>query len=214
MSDQILCRHPQLSGKRQKELRHWLELPLPQYAEMTSESTATHSRREQEDVPLTGPTEALLLVLDYLYGLHEGPERKKVETLRQLLKADSTRRHFIGRFGAAALTQMMQDAGLSIEPLSVRIQAWCKRDHQQTVERTAGMQLQRMIGLSGAAVGSVVGAALAGISWTWLAHLFSPPAPARRKETKKEGGTSPKSTAAGKTAAFQEQEDSYENSGH
>jgi hypothetical protein len=64
------------------------------------------------------------------------------------------------------------------------------------------VQLQRMIGLSGAAVGSVVGAALAGVSWTWLAHLFTPPAPARRKETKKEGGTSLKSTAAGKTAAF------------
>ena len=82
-----------LSGRRQKVLRQWLGLTLPQFAEMTPESTATHSRREQQNALLTGPTGALVLVLDYLYTLREGAEREQVEPLRQLLATDPTRRH-------------------------------------------------------------------------------------------------------------------------
>src|SRR5215204_3770330 len=130
-----------LSGQQQKALRQWLGLSLPQFADMTGESTATHSRREQHDVALTGPTGALVLVLDYCWGLHEGRTRTQVGSLRQLLVNDPARRHFIGRFGAAALMQMMHEAEIPIEPLSELVQAWCAYDHKREIERTATPQL-------------------------------------------------------------------------
>src|SRR3954454_21584663 len=94
VSEQRRNMNPPLLGQRQKELRAWLGLSLPQFAEMTTESTATHSRREQHNLRLAGPTEALMLVLDYLNGLREGATQAQVETVRQFLGTDPTRRHF------------------------------------------------------------------------------------------------------------------------
>jgi hypothetical protein len=194
-----------LSGQRQKLLRQWLGLALPQFAELTPESTATHSRRETEDAPLTGPTSALVLVLEYVYGLREGPARAQVEQVRALLVNDPTRRHFIGRFGAAALMLIIQDTGLSIAPLLAQVQEWCQRDHRQTIERTTAAQLQRAIGFSSVAIGSVVGAALAEMSWNWLAQLFTRSAPTRQRLAQKGGGTKPESTRANPRTTAQEQ---------
>jgi hypothetical protein len=164
-----------LTGHYQKRLRQWLALNLPQFAAMTTESTATHSRREQQNTPLAGSTAALVLVLDYLYELRGGKEHDKIEQLRQQLATDPTRRHFLGRFGAGGLLQMIQEAGLPLHPLLDRVQAWCEQDLQQQVERTATTQLQQTAGLRNFAIGGLVGAALAGLSWAWLQQVFTSP---------------------------------------
>jgi len=164
-----------LSGGRQRQLREWLGLTLPQFAAMTTESMATHSRREQHDAPLTGPTEALVLILDYLYELREGPEREKVAQLQQQLATDPTRRHFLGRFGAAVLMRMMQDAGLPSESLSERVQLWCEQDHQQALEKAATGQLQKTVGFDVTFLGGLLAAAVAGLSWAWVESFLSSP---------------------------------------
>jgi hypothetical protein len=175
----------ELTGQRQKALRQWLGLALPQFAELTPESTATHSRREQQDAPLTGPTGAVVLVLDYLYGLRAGPEQARVEKVRALLVNDPTRRHFIGRFGAAALVRMMEEAGLPIVSLSERIQAWCAYDHKQTIERTAAPQLQKTIGLSRGIFTEILGTAVGAITWAWIGRLLAPSGSPKAPATKK-----------------------------
>lgn len=180
MPQQNLAAHIPLSGRHQKHLRQWLELTLPQFATMTTESPATHSRREQLDAGVAGPTAALVLVLDYLYELREGEESAKVEQLRQLLATDPTRRHFLGRFGAGGLLQMMQEVGLALLPLLERIQAWCEQDLQRHVERATSAQLQQMAGLKDFAIGGLIGAALAGLSWAWVQHVFSPSQPKKK----------------------------------
>jgi len=175
MSVQNVASEVRLTGHHQKRLRQWLELNLPQFATMTTESTATHSRREQLDAPLAGSTAALVLVLNYLYELREGKEREKIEQLRQRLATDPTRRHFLGRFGAGGLWQMIQEVGLPLQPLLDRVQRWCEQDLQQQVERAATTQLQQTAGLRNFAIGGLIGAALAGLSWAWLQQVFTSP---------------------------------------
>lgn len=187
MHSQNVPIHTLLSGHQQKQLRQWLALNLSQFAAMTAESTATHSRREQLDAPLAGPTAALMLMLDYLYELREGSENTKIEQIRQLLATDPTRRHFLGRFGAGGLLQMMQEVGLALPPLLERVQTWCEQDLQQQVERTTTAQLQQTAGLKDFALGGLIGAALAGLSWAWVQNVFTQTKPKAKKGSQRSG---------------------------
>jgi hypothetical protein len=161
-----------------------MKLTLPQFAEMTTESAATLSRREQQpDSDLVpGPTSALLLILSYLYELREGLYAEKVEQLRQKLATDPALRHFIGRFGAAALFVPVQTRGIPFDPLLEQVQSWIETDYSRLVERTTAAHLHKKVGevenavLAGvltAAVATVVGA----IAW-WIGAPATPP---RRK---------------------------------
>ncbi len=162
-----------LTGRQLKLIRRWLGLQLGPFAELTSEAQATIARREQYNVAVGGPTGALLLVLNYLYGLHDGPHGDKVEALRHILENDPTRRHFVGRFGAAALIDMLRDHEIPIGPLVKRVQDWIEQDHRQAVERVTTSQLQRTAGLSSSMIAGLVAGVVGGLSWAWLKGYFS-----------------------------------------
>jgi hypothetical protein len=164
-------------------------LTLPQFASMTTESTATHSRREQHNAPLRGATGALVLVLTHLYQLRVGPEHEKVEQLRRLLVTDPTRRHFIGRFGAGALLLMMEEAGLPLSDLLAGVQTWCEQDHREAVKRAAAAQLQRTTGLklNATLLGGILTTAVAAISWAWVQEFSSPHSKGSQSSTAKKG---------------------------
>ena len=162
-----------LTGGQLRVIRRWLGLQLAPFAELTSEGQATIARREQHNKDVTGPAGALLVVLNYLYELRKGAQAEKVEQLRQILVEDPTRRHFIGRFGAAALVEMVRDSGIPMKALEKRIQAWCEVDHQATVKRVTANQLKRTSGLNESMIAGLVAGVLTGLSWAWLKSYFA-----------------------------------------